>query len=84
MPAATATALPPDEPPGTLVTSQGFLTGKNALFSEEEPMAISSILHLPGRTAFRRPKACHHRRVVGRSIAAIRIQVGLARVLQLG
>src|SRR5260221_12732683 len=51
MRAATATALPPDAPPGVRVVSHGFFTGKNALFSEDEPIANSSMLHLPGRTA---------------------------------
>jgi hypothetical protein len=49
--AATATALPPDEPPGVRRVSQGFLLGKNALFSVDEPIANSSWLHLPTRIA---------------------------------
>ena len=51
MPAATAAAEPPDEPPGTRDVSQGFLTGPNAEFSFEEPMANSSQLVLPTTTA---------------------------------
>src|SRR6266542_4820093 len=47
IPAATAAAEPPDEPPGTREMSQGFRTGPNAEFSFEEPMAISSQLVLP-------------------------------------
>ena len=46
-PAATATALPPDEPPGTLVGSCGFFDGPNAEFSVELPMANSSRFVLP-------------------------------------
>ena len=46
-PAATAAALPPDEPPGTRSRSQGFLLGPNALVSVEEPNANSSMLSLP-------------------------------------
>ena len=46
-PAATAAALPPDEPPGTHVTSHGFLVGPKALVSVEEPNANSSMLSLP-------------------------------------
>jgi hypothetical protein len=36
-PAATATALPPDEPPGTRLGSWGFLDGPKAEFSVELP-----------------------------------------------
>ena len=43
-PAATATALPPLEPPGTFDVSCGFFVGPNALFSVEEPIANSSRL----------------------------------------
>ena len=50
-PAATAAALPPDEPPGTRVGSCGFRVGPNAEFSVEEPMANSSRLVLPTETA---------------------------------
>ena len=46
-PAATAAALPPDDPPGTRERSQGFLVGPNALVSVEEPNANSSMLSLP-------------------------------------
>ena len=49
--AATATALPPEDPPGVRAVSQGFFTGKNALVSVDEPIASSSMLHLPGSTA---------------------------------
>src|SRR5690242_8970228 len=51
IPDATATALPPDEPPGERVGSHGFLVGRKALFSVDEPMANSSMLHLPGSSA---------------------------------
>jgi hypothetical protein len=50
-PAATATALPPDEPPGTRSTHHGFFTGPNAEFSLELPIANSSRLVLPIMTA---------------------------------
>ena len=46
-PAATAAALPPDEPPGTRVGSWGLRVGPNAEFSVELPMANSSRLVLP-------------------------------------
>ncbi len=46
-PAATATALPPDEPPGTFVGSCGFRVGPKAEFSVDEPIANSSRLVLP-------------------------------------
>src|SRR5512141_1391902 len=52
MPAATAAAEPPDEPPGTRVVSQGFFTGPKLLFSLDEPIANSSMLLLPIDTAF--------------------------------
>src|SRR3990172_2965354 len=50
-PAATAAALPPLLPPGTLLVSHGFKVGKNAEFSVEEPIANSSMLSLPRITA---------------------------------
>ena len=46
-PAATAAALPPEEPPGTRSRSQGLLVRWNALDSVEEPNANSSMLALP-------------------------------------
>ena len=48
--AATAAAEPPEEPPGTLFVSQGFLTGPKKLVSLDEPIANSSILVLPSIT----------------------------------
>ena len=50
-PAATAAALPPDDPPGTREGSCGLRLGPNAEFSVEEPMANSSRLVLPTKTA---------------------------------
>ena len=50
-PAATATALPPDEPPGTRSMHHGFFTGPNAEFSFELPIANSSRFVLPIITA---------------------------------
>jgi hypothetical protein len=50
-PAATATALPPDEPPGTRERSHGFSTGPKPEFSFEEPMANSSWFVLPSSGA---------------------------------
>ena len=43
-PAATAAALPPEEPPGTRARSHGLSTGPYAEFSLEEPIANSSWL----------------------------------------
>ena len=51
MPAETAAALPPDDPPGTRSRSHGLCVGPNAEFSVEEPNANSSMLHLPTGTA---------------------------------
>ena len=51
MPAATATALPPEEPPGARARSRGFFTGPNAELSFDEPIANSSMFVLPGRSA---------------------------------
>ena len=45
--AARLAADPPEEPPGTLVLSQGLLTGPKKLDSLDEPMANSSIFVLP-------------------------------------
>ncbi len=51
-PAATAAALPPDEPPGTRCGSQGFPGGgRNADDLLDEPKANSSRLTLPTVTA---------------------------------
>src|SRR4051812_20771394 len=50
-PAATAAALPPDEPPGTRVRSHGFWTGPKPEFSFDEPIANSSMLVLPSTAA---------------------------------
>src|SRR5665647_3187011 len=51
MRAATATADPPLEPPGTRLGSQGFFTGPQKQVSLDEPMANSSMLVLPRITA---------------------------------
>src|SRR6185436_20566291 len=51
MPAATAVADPPDDPPETRVVSHGLRTGPNAEFSFDEPIANSSQLVLPITTA---------------------------------
>ena len=47
MRAATAAALPPDEPPGVRVRSHGLRVRPNALFSLDEPIANSSMFVLP-------------------------------------
>ena len=47
MPAATAAAEPPDDPPGTRARSHGLRVTPNAEFSVEEPKANSSMLSLP-------------------------------------
>src|SRR3954454_553518 len=47
VPAATAAALPPDEPPGTRERSHGFCTGPNPEFSFDDPIANSSWFVLP-------------------------------------
>src|SRR3954466_15253883 len=46
IPAATAAADPPDDPPGTQRTSIGFLVGPYALFSVDDPIANSSMFVL--------------------------------------
>src|SRR5688572_15812740 len=51
MPAASAAALPPDDPPCTREVSQGFRVTLNALFSVELPIANSSRFVLPTITA---------------------------------
>ena len=58
LPAATAAALPPDEPPGTRVRSHGLSAGPKAEFSFDEPIANSSWLVLPSSGA----PACARRR----------------------
>src|SRR6478735_11031751 len=50
-PAATAAALPPDDPPGTRAGSCGLRVGPNAEFSVEEPIANSSRFVFPTITA---------------------------------
>src|SRR5258707_15867157 len=51
IPAASAAALPPLLPPGTLVVSQGLRLVLKALFSVELPIANSSRLVFPRKTA---------------------------------
>src|SRR3954471_9215312 len=51
MPAATAAADPPDEPPGTRSGASGFRVGPTALLSVDEPIANSSMFDLPTMSA---------------------------------
>src|SRR5918998_964849 len=51
VPAATAAADPPLDPPGTRLRSQGFCTGPKPEFSFDEPIANSSWLVLPSTGA---------------------------------
>src|SRR5919204_5832512 len=51
VPAATAAALPPEEPPGTRSRSHGLSTGPKPEFSLDEPIANSSWLVLPNSGA---------------------------------
>src|SRR6266850_4489746 len=51
MPADTATADPPLDPPGMRSSAQGFRVGPNAEFSVDDPIANSSQLVLPMTTA---------------------------------
>src|SRR5688572_6516471 len=51
MHAATAAALPPEEPPAVRVGSQGLRVGPKAEFSVDEPIANSSMLVVPIGTA---------------------------------
>ena len=46
-PAASAAADPPELPPGTQSRSHGFFTAPKKLVSLDDPIANSSILHLP-------------------------------------
>src|SRR6185295_4779360 len=50
-PDATATAEPPELPPGTRSMSHGFLTTPYAELSFDEPMANSSMFAFPTTTA---------------------------------
>ncbi len=54
-------AEPPLEPPGTRDSSTGFRTGPNAEFSVDDPMANSSKLVLPIRTASASFRRCRRR-----------------------
>ena len=49
--AATATAEPPEEPPGMRVVSHGLHAGPNPEFSVELPIANSSMVNRPKMTA---------------------------------
>src|SRR5919107_5928099 len=51
IPEATATAEPPDEPPGTRSGAIGFFVGPYALCSVDEPIANSSMFVLPNGIA---------------------------------
>jgi len=66
-PAASAAALPPEDPPGVRVRSQGLCVGPKAEFSVEEPMANSSQLSRPCRTAPARLEVLRHRGIVRRN-----------------
>src|SRR6201996_1184681 len=57
-PAATAAALPPEEPPGTRVRSHGLRTAPYAEFSFDEPIANSSWLVLASSGAPARQRRC--------------------------
>src|SRR6516165_11956812 len=61
--AATATAEPPDEPPGTSarlesVRRHGLIAGPKQLVSFDEPMANSSLLSLHSMTAPQSQRFC--------------------------
>ena len=59
-PAATAAALPPEEPPGTRSVSHGLRVGPKAEVSVEPPKANSSMLSLPmGSAPARRVRSSH-------------------------
>src|SRR3954463_4660181 len=62
LPAATAAAEPPDEPPGTRVVSHGLRVGPKPEFSVEEPIANSSWLVLASSGA---PAGCRRSVAVG-------------------
>src|SRR3989338_5677961 len=49
--AATAAADPPDDPPGIILSSNGFLVGPKAELSVVLPIAASSMLVLPRNVA---------------------------------
>ena len=51
MPAATAAADPPLDPPGVRSSAHGLWVGANAEFSVDDPIANSSQLVLPMITA---------------------------------
>src|SRR5258706_8547304 len=51
MPAATAAAEPPDDPPGTRSGASGLRVGPNALCSVDEPIPNSSMFVFPNGTA---------------------------------
>src|SRR5512132_309636 len=51
IPAATAAAEPPDDPPGTRSGLIGFFVGPYALCSVDEPIANSSMFVLPNGIA---------------------------------
>src|SRR5436190_16608727 len=61
MPAATAAAEPPLDPPGTFERSHGLRVVNSPLFSVEEPMANSSRFVFPTTHA---PASTTHRVIV--------------------
>src|SRR5579871_1317060 len=56
--AATAAALPPDDPPGTRERSRGLWTGEYPEFSFDEPIANSSQFVLPRMIAPASSRRC--------------------------
>ena len=69
MPAATAAADPPDDPPGTRSGASGLRVGPNALFSVDEPIANSSMFVLPTTIAPGGAQARDGRRLVRADVA---------------
>src|SRR5204863_6604226 len=63
--AATATALPLDDPPGVRATSHGLRVGPKAEFSDELPIANSSMLPMPTTMAPASSKRCTNVAVYG-------------------
>lgn len=66
MPAATAAADPPEEPPGLRLVSHGFLAGPNSSGSVIPLAPNSGVLVLPKTT---RPASNHRRTTVACSVA---------------
>src|ERR687891_697947 len=82
LPAATAAAEPPDDPPGTRSRSHGFWTGAKPEFSFERPIARGRLVGHPEvgvQLVGLRPLAVVRPQLAGRDLPGAHLLGGLRR-----